>query len=73
MQFEYTPARVRQTRSGPRFRIGQVAERRDADVRDVTHLFDRTYDYASPQELRWHLAARLGADPRALVLTRRAA
>lgn len=70
MHYEYSPARVRETRSGPRFRIARIAELRRADVRDVTHLFDKSYDYASQKELLWHLAERLGTTPDRLVLTR---
>ncbi len=58
MDFTFSPARVRETREGLRFRINRLTAIRPGDENDVTHLFDRTYDYASPRELRWHLAER---------------
>lgn len=54
---------MRETTEGPRFRIGMLETRDGAGRRDVTHLFDRTYDYSSPRELRWHLASRFGLRP----------
>ena len=63
MEFHLTPARVRQTADGPRFRIKNLKARDAAGARDITHLLDRTYDYASPRELRWHLADRFGIAP----------
>ncbi|WP_181708379.1 AsnC family transcriptional regulator [Chthonobacter rhizosphaerae] len=58
MHFEYRPAAVRETAEGPRFRIGRLTVTERNDARDVTALVDRTYDYASARELRWHLAER---------------
>lgn len=37
---------------------------------ELSHLIDRTYDYASARELRWHLAARFSHAPAALTLRR---
>jgi hypothetical protein len=73
LKYAYTPARVRETRSGPRFRVGRLIDTADPKGRDVSHLIDRTYDYASPRELRWHLAERFGITPDRLVLERAAA
>jgi hypothetical protein len=77
VRFNCSPVRVRQTRSGPKFRIGRLTEIRSRDiedvrhgaVKDVTHLVDRTYDYASSRELRWHLAERFELPPEAVTLT----
>jgi hypothetical protein len=66
----YTPARVRETAAGPRFRIKRLAEVRPDEIRDLTATMDRTYDYASARELRWHLADRFGLNPDRLVLER---
>lgn len=70
LNIEYTPARVRETPAGPRFRIGRIAEIGEAGRNDLSHLVDRSYDYASARELRWHLAERFGLTPDRLVLTR---
>jgi hypothetical protein len=77
VRFNCSPVRVRQTRTGPKFRVGRLTEIRGkdvdnvrhSDVNDVTHLVDRTYDYASPRELRWHLAERFELSPEAVTLT----
>ncbi|WP_075214921.1 hypothetical protein [Mongoliimonas terrestris] len=58
MKFEYMPASVRETTEGPRFRIGRLTVTEQSGKRDVTSLIDASYDYASPRELRWHLADR---------------
>ncbi|WP_373319142.1 AsnC family transcriptional regulator [Methylobacterium gnaphalii] len=41
----------------------------DAPQSDITHLIDRSYRYHSSQELRWHIAERLGTSPAAIHLT----
>jgi hypothetical protein len=73
LKYAYTPSRIRETRSGPRFRVGRLIDTAGPKARDVTHLIDRTYDYASTRELRWHLAERFGIEPSSLVLERRLA
>jgi hypothetical protein len=73
LHFAYKPVRVRQTGAGPRFRVGRLIATRQADARDiaprdVSHLLDRTYDYASSRELRWHLAERFNLPVNAVTL-----
>ena len=70
MEFQFSPARVRETSNGTRFRIGRVKAVRPGDTKDVTHLLDRSYDYASPRELRWHLAERFSLPVGAITLRR---
>lgn len=43
---------------------------RPGDMQDVTHLLDRSYDYASPRELRWHLAERFALPVSTITLHR---
>ena len=74
MQFEYT-----RRRHGGRSPVTDAATFRVARLRrgafggspasDISHLIDRTYDYHSPRELRWHLAQRLGLSPAAVSLS----
>lgn len=78
MLFEFT--RRRGARSpvtdAPTFRVRSLTEaaepghHRPSHHRkaDFSHLIDRSYDYHSPRELRWHLAERLGLAPAALTL-----
>lgn len=51
------------------FRVDSVVETgaRNASA-DLSHLIDPSYEYHSPRELRWHLAARLGLTPAAVRL-----
>lgn len=70
LEFTYSPARVRRTRDGARFRIGRLTAMKSGIVDDLSHLVDRTYDYASPRELRWHLAERFGLAVEAVTLER---
>lgn len=35
---------------------------------DLSHLIDKSYNYHSPRELRWHLAERFGVAPNAVAL-----
>jgi hypothetical protein len=70
LEFEFSPARVRETLDGTRFRIGRVKAIHPGDGKDVTHLLDRSYDYASPRELRWHLAERFSLPVGAITLRR---
>ena len=61
MLFEYT--RRRGARSpvtdAPTFRVRSLSEAAQPKA-DLSHLIDRSYNYHSPRELRWHLAERLG-------------
>lgn len=59
----YTPVRIRQTANGPRFRVGRLVRQAGGTRDDISRIIDRTYDYASVRELRWHLADRLGHCP----------
>lgn len=52
--------------------LGETEGRSDASV-DLTGLIDRSYNYHSPRELRWHLAERFGVAPSAVALRERAA
>lgn len=70
MDFLFSPARVRETRDGTRFRIGRLKAVTPGALDDMTHLVDRTYDYASPRELRWHLADRFGLPVSSVTLRR---
>lgn len=81
MEFEYT--RRRGVRSpvtdAATFKVGRLhkAMSRSNDSRtpkpvDLTHLIDRSYNYHSPRELRWHLAERFGLAPAAIALRERA-
>jgi hypothetical protein len=70
LHYAYSPVRVRETRAGTKFRVGRLTEVTPTDTKDVSHLIDRTYDYASPRELRWHLAERFGTSPQGLMLSR---
>lgn len=72
MLFEYT------SRLGGRSPVTDAATFRVEHLRqgglegapgaDVSHLIDRSYEYHSARELRWHLAQRLGLAPAAVSL-----
>lgn len=72
MLFEYT--RRRSARSpvtdAATFKVGHLRQSAtpDAPTRDLSHMIDRSYNYHSPRELRWHLAERLGLAPGNLAL-----
>jgi len=73
MQFEYTRhvgARSPVTGAST-FRIDALRESRATGTAgaDLSHLIDRSYDYHSPRELRWHLAERLGLAPAAVAVS----
>ncbi len=70
LELEFTAARIRETHDGLRFRVGKLKAVRKGNNQDLTHLLDRTYDYASQRELRWHLATRLGLPVTDITLTR---
>lgn len=77
MMFEYT--RRRGVRSpvtdASTFRVGRLARANSATEpkTDLSNLIDRSYNYHSPRELRWHLAERLGLAPNAVVIREAAA
>lgn len=72
MLFEYT--RRRGVRSpvtdAATFKVGRLKRTATSETptADLSHLIDRSYNYHSPRELRWHLAERLGLAPAALAL-----
>ncbi|MCE4222949.1 AsnC family transcriptional regulator [Methylobacterium sp. C25] len=73
MQFEYTPRHSGRSpvTDAATFRVERLKRGAfdDASQADITHLIDRSYRYHSSQELRWHLAERLGTSPAAISLT----
>jgi hypothetical protein len=52
------------------FQVRQIWQQLDNDRIDVSHLIDRTYDYHSVRELRWHLADRFSSLVRSVGLSR---
>lgn len=52
------------------FRVGRLWRHESGRPAEVSHLIDRTYDYASMRELRWHLAARFARPVAELALER---
>ncbi|MER2269325.1 AsnC family transcriptional regulator [Methylobacterium oxalidis] len=67
MQFEFT--RRRSARSPvtdvATFRVARLNQASIAGRpgTDCSHVIDRSYNYHSPRELRWHLAERFGLPP----------
>jgi hypothetical protein len=70
LNFAYTPVRIRETADGRRFQIGRLSADGATGPRDLTHLLDAAYDYASPRELRWYLAERFALPVDLVQLTR---
>lgn len=72
MLFEYT--RRRGVRSpvtdAATFKVGRLkqASLQGTQNVDLSHLIDKSYNYHSPRELRWHLAERFGLSPAAVAL-----
>ncbi|MEA1832312.1 AsnC family transcriptional regulator [Methylobacterium durans] len=70
MQFEFT--RRRSARSpvtdAATFRVARLNQAPNAGKPglDCSHVIDRSYNYHSPRELRWHLAERFGLAPAAV-------
>lgn len=59
MKFEFQPKLVeRPEMDATTFTIERLRAADGEHVRDLTHLFDRSYPYQSARELRWHLAER---------------
>jgi hypothetical protein len=52
------------------FRVARLWRHEGAASTEVSHLIDRTYDYASLRELRWHLADRFAGPVADLALDR---
>ncbi|MEW5420558.1 hypothetical protein [Amorphus sp. 3PC139-8] len=53
------PGGYRET-DGPTFRLDRIWRRNTNGEVEMSHLLDRSYDYQSMRELRWHLAERFG-------------
>ncbi len=72
MQFNYTPRQTKHTAitDAETFRIERLSAQQSGGARDVSHLVDRSYDYHSARELKWHLAERFGLPVRSVRLTR---
>ena len=70
MMFEFTRrSGARPSSDAPTFQVDHLSRHHPArGAIDVSHLIDRTYDYCSPRELRWHLAERFGMAPGAVGL-----
>lgn len=72
MLFEYTRRRSAPSpvTDAATFKVGRIRQSATPETPtvDLSHLIDRSYNYHSPRELRWHLAERLGLSPTALAL-----
>ena len=69
MMFEFTRrSGARLSFDAPTFQVDHLSRHAGSGAVDVSHLIDRTYDYRSPRELRWHLAERFGMAPQAVGL-----
>ncbi|WP_375463409.1 AsnC family transcriptional regulator [uncultured Methylobacterium sp.] len=72
MLFEYTRHRgaLSPVTDAATFKVGRIRQSATSETPtvDFSHLIDRSYNYHSPRELRWHLAERLGLAPTALAL-----
>jgi hypothetical protein len=72
MLFEYTRRRgvrspVTDAATFKVTRLKQASAQADKPV-DLSHLIDRSYNYHSPRELRWHIAERFGLPPATVAL-----
>ncbi|HYF56076.1 MAG TPA: hypothetical protein VEA41_17620 [Salinarimonas sp.] len=72
MKFSFEPRHMRQdaTSDRPTFRVARLWADAASDAAEVSHLIDRTYDYASARELRWHLAERFARPPATVTVDR---
>ena len=52
------------------FQVARLTREGTGAVVDVSHLIDRTYDYHSDRELRWHLAERFNLPVHKVALRR---
>ena len=70
MNFCYTSKSAGRDPRAP-FTLDRVWKREGEEEREISHLLDRSYQYQSPRELRWHLADRFGfAAPSVAVIRR---
>ncbi|HYF55098.1 MAG TPA: hypothetical protein VEA41_12640 [Salinarimonas sp.] len=72
MKFTFEPRRTRRDPSAerPTFRVARIWSDMSGRRSEISHLIDRTYDYASERELRWHLAERFARPVGSLTLER---
>lgn len=72
MKYTFEPRRTtgRDRAERPTFRVARLWSHGKGEPAEVSHLIDRTYDYASVRELRWHLAERFSQPVRSLTLQR---
>ncbi len=72
MRFTFEPRRVKRHPGAERttFRVGRLWTHGSGEPAEVSHLIDRTYDYASVRELQWHLAERFAHPVGSLTLQR---
>ena len=71
MNFAFTRRSVSGRRAEyARFRVDRLTHDQTGCEVDVSHLIDRTYDYHSDRELRWHLAERFNLPVHKVALRR---
>ena len=70
MNFAFTRSPTSGTPDLDRFRVERLTHGQSGGEVDVSHLIDRTYDYHSARELRWHLADRFGLPVQDVALRR---
>lgn len=72
MNLSFQPRLPRRSRpvESTTFRVARLWSHEADRSTEISHLIDRTYDYASLRELRWHLAARFARPVADLALTR---
>ncbi|KAA2236754.1 hypothetical protein [Salinarimonas soli] len=72
MKFSFQPGRARRPLRSEQatFRVARLWAHEANGSTEVSHLIDRTYDYASPRELLWHLAERFARPVGDLALDR---
>jgi hypothetical protein len=71
-KFSFEPRRMRRDPRAERmtFRVARLWAHDAGEPAEVSHLIDRTYDYASVRELQWHLAERFAQPVQTLTLQR---
>jgi hypothetical protein len=71
MQFSYIPRHdTSSAAEAATFRIERLWAHRTDGAMELSHLLDRSYDYHSPRELKWHLAERFGLPVHVVALRR---
>jgi hypothetical protein len=72
MNLSFQPRSLRRARPAEpaTFRVDRLWSHEADRSTEISHLIDRTYDYASVRELRWHLAARFARPVTDLALAR---